>query len=140
MIGTLIFKLKIPKSTGVYQMSKVKIANAADVSENQVLKVSAEGKSVLVSKKGDGYCAIANKCPHLGLPLAKGKVANGQITCPFHGSTFDLCTGKNVNWVNSVVGIPAPAWAQKAIAMGKAPADTASFTVGQEGSELFIEI
>jgi nitrite reductase/ring-hydroxylating ferredoxin subunit len=139
MIGTLIFKLKIPKSTGVYQMSKVKIANAADVSTDRVLKVSAAGQSVLVSKKGDGYCAIANKCPHLGLPLAKGKVQDGQITCPFHGSKFDLCTGKNVNWVNSMVGIPAPAWAQKVIAMGKAPADIASFAVSQEGSELFID-
>jgi nitrite reductase/ring-hydroxylating ferredoxin subunit len=121
-------------------MSRVKIANAEDVSADKVLKVSAGGKSVLVSKAGDRYCAIENKCPHLGLPLAKGKVSDGQITCPFHGSKFDLCSGKNVVWVDSVMGIPAPAWAQKAISMGKAATDVPSMAVSQEGSELFVEI
>jgi nitrite reductase/ring-hydroxylating ferredoxin subunit len=121
-------------------MSRVKIANAEDVSTDKVLKVSAGGKSLLVSKAGDRYCAIENKCPHLGLPLAKGKVSNGQITCPFHGSKFDLCSGKNIDWVNSVMGIPAPAWAQKAISMGKTPTDVPSMTVSQEGGELFAEI
>ncbi len=121
-------------------MSKVKIARAEEVSTDKVLKVSAEGKKLIVSKSGDRYCAIENKCSHLGLPIAKGKVSNGQITCPFHGSKFDLCSGKNVDGVNSVMGIPAPDWAKKAIAMGKAPADVASFTVSEEGGELFAEI
>jgi nitrite reductase/ring-hydroxylating ferredoxin subunit len=121
-------------------MSKVKLVQASEVSNDAVLKVAAEGKTLLVSKSGDRYCAIENKCPHLGLPLAKGKVSNGQITCPFHGSKFDLCSGQNVEGVNSVMGIPAPGWAKKAIAMGKPAANAASFTVSEEGGELFAEI
>ena len=120
-------------------MTKTKIATAADVSADKVLKTSANGKSVLLAKVGDKYCAIANKCPHLGLPLARGKFENGVITCPFHGSKFEISTGKNVEWVESVVGIPLPGIAKKMMAMGKAPTDVASFAVTQEGEDLFID-
>jgi nitrite reductase/ring-hydroxylating ferredoxin subunit len=120
-------------------MTKIKIATAADVSADKVLKASANGQSVLVAKVGDKYCSIANKCPHLGLPMAKGKFENGVVTCPFHGSKFEICTGKNVEWVDSVVGIPLPGIAKKMMAMGKAPTDVASFAVTQEGEDLFID-
>jgi nitrite reductase/ring-hydroxylating ferredoxin subunit len=120
-------------------MAKVKIASATDVSSDKVLKTSANGQSVIVAKVGDKYCAIANKCPHFGLPLAKGKFENGVITCPFHGSKFEVCTGKNTEWVESFVGIPLPNIAKKMIAMGKTSTDVQSFTVTQEGSDLFID-
>ena len=120
-------------------MTKTKIAAASDVSADKVLKSSANGQAVLVAKVGDGYCAVANKCPHLGLPMAKGKFENGVITCPFHGSKFEVCTGKNVEWVESFVGIPLPGAAKKMMAMGKTPTDVANFSVTQEGDDLFID-
>jgi nitrite reductase/ring-hydroxylating ferredoxin subunit len=121
-------------------VTKTKIANVADISTSGVTKVSANGKALIVSKNNDKYCAIANKCPHMGLPLAKGKVADGNITCPFHGSKFDLCTGKNVAWVDSVMGMTVPSWATNIIKAGKSPTDVASFAVSQEGEELFVDI
>lgn len=120
-------------------MTKSKIATTAEVSADTVLKAKANGQTVLVAKVGDKYCAIANKCPHLGLPLAKGKFENGVITCPFHGSKFEVCGGKNVEWVDSFVGVPLPGFAQKMMAMGKEPTDVASFVVTQEGNDLFID-
>lgn len=121
-------------------MTKTKIASISAVSTDKVLKANANGQSVLVAKVGDKYCAVANKCPHLGLPMSKGKFENGVITCPFHGSKFELCTGKNTEWVESVVGIPLPGFAQKVVAMGKAPTDVASFAVTQDGNDLFIDV
>jgi nitrite reductase/ring-hydroxylating ferredoxin subunit len=120
-------------------MTKIKIATTADVTAGKVFKANANGQAVLVAKVGDKYCSIANKCPHLGLPMAKGKFENGIITCPFHGSKFEICTGKNVEWVDSVVGIPLPGFAQKMMAMGKAPTDVANFVVTTEGADLFID-
>jgi nitrite reductase/ring-hydroxylating ferredoxin subunit len=121
-------------------VTKTKIANASDISASGVTKVSANGKALIVSQKDGKYCAIANKCPHLGLPLAKGKVADGNITCPFHGSKFDLCTGKNVVWVDSVMGMAVPSLVTNIIKAGKAPTDVASFAISQEGEELFADI
>jgi nitrite reductase/ring-hydroxylating ferredoxin subunit len=132
-----IFKLTILHV--YFIMAKIKIATTSDVSTGSVLKANANGQAVLVAKVGDGYCAVANKCPHLGLPMAKGKVEQGTITCPFHGSKFELCTGKAVEWVDSFVGIPLPGAAKKMMAMGKAPTDVASFTVTQDGENLWID-
>jgi nitrite reductase/ring-hydroxylating ferredoxin subunit len=120
-------------------MAKVKIASTTDVVSDKVLKTKANGQAVIVAKVGDKYCAIANKCPHFGLPLAKGKFENGTITCPFHGSKFEICTGKNTKWVDSFVGIPLPDVAKKMISMGKTSTDVKSFAVTQEGSDLFID-
>jgi nitrite reductase/ring-hydroxylating ferredoxin subunit len=123
----------------LYIMTKTKIASTSDVSVGKVLKTKANTQSILVAKVGDKYCAIANKCPHLGLPLAKGKFENGVITCPFHGSKFEICGGKNTEWVDSVVGIPLPGIAKKMMAMGKSATNVASFAVSQEGEDLFID-
>jgi nitrite reductase/ring-hydroxylating ferredoxin subunit len=119
-------------------MTKIKIATVSEVSSEKVLKANADGQSVLVAKVGDNYCAVANKCPHLGLPMAKGKFENGVITCPFHGSKFEVCTGKNVGWVESAMGIPLPGFAQKVMG-GKGAVDAKSFSVTAEGEDLFIE-
>ena len=120
-------------------MTKTKVATKAEVSTGKALKVDANGTAALIAQVGEQYCAIANKCPHLGLPMAKGKVENGVITCPFHGSKFEMCTGKNVEWVESFVGIPLPGVAKKMMEMGKTPTDVASFGVVQEGDDLFID-
>lgn len=44
-------------------------------------------------------CAIANICTHRGGPLNEGKIdaAAGTVTCPWHASEFDLCTGKVIH-------------------------------------------
>jgi nitrite reductase/ring-hydroxylating ferredoxin subunit len=60
--------------------------------------VSLDGVEVLLVRDGERLFAIANRCTHQGAPLDKGRVTfSGSIasaTCPVHGSTFDLATGK----------------------------------------------
>jgi nitrite reductase/ring-hydroxylating ferredoxin subunit len=59
---------------------------------------SVDGDRVLIVKHADGIWAIDNRCKHQGAPLDKGvvKVAGSvkTVTCPAHGSMFDLETGK----------------------------------------------
>ena len=119
-------------------MTKIKIATTSDVSTDKVLKTKAGKESIIVAKVGNSYCAIANKCPHLGLPLSSGKLENGVVTCAFHGAKFEICTGKNVRWVESAMGITLPGFAKKMMAMGKEPTDVENFAVSQEGEDLFI--
>ena len=123
----------------IHTMTKIKIATTADVATDKVLKTKAGKRSVLVAKVGNSYCAIANKCPHLGLPISGGKLENGVITCPFHGAKFEVSTGKAVGWVESSMGIPLPDFAKKVISMGKDATDVANFAVSQEGEDLFID-
>ena len=38
--------------------------------------------------------AMDDLCPHRGGPLSEGTVKEGQVTCPWHGLTYDLRTGR----------------------------------------------
>lgn len=37
--------------------------------------------------------ALADRCAHLSGPLSEGEFGDGQVTCPWHGSTFRLTDG-----------------------------------------------
>ena len=61
--------------------------------------VTVGDKKVLVLNHEGKYYALNNACPHLQLPMKKGKItADGAIVCPFHRSDFDLTTGAVKTW------------------------------------------
>ena len=39
------------------------------------------------------FCATLAKCTHRGGPLNEGKLDGSTVTCPWHGTQFDVCTG-----------------------------------------------
>jgi nitrite reductase/ring-hydroxylating ferredoxin subunit len=122
-------------------MSKrVLIGMAADVPAGGLKAFDADGRSVVVARVGEGYCAVVNKCPHMGLPVAGGKLEGDAIVCPWHNSKFELCTGKNLDWVPGVVGVKLPDWSRKIVALGKEPHPIQSFTVTEEDGRLFVDM
>jgi nitrite reductase/ring-hydroxylating ferredoxin subunit len=36
---------------------------------------------------------LADECPHAGQQLSVGQLDGCVLTCPWHGSQFDLCAG-----------------------------------------------
>jgi len=76
----------------------------------------------------------------MGLSLARGKIQEGVITCPWHHSRFDFCTGRNLDWASAVLGVPMPKWTHKALAMGKSPAPLAIAAVEEIGKDIFVSI
>ncbi|HET9076723.1 MAG TPA: Rieske (2Fe-2S) protein [Acidimicrobiales bacterium] len=48
---------------------------------------------VVASRQADGVRVLAERCSHRGGPLSEGEVGDGCVTCPWHGSRFDLATG-----------------------------------------------
>jgi 3-phenylpropionate/trans-cinnamate dioxygenase ferredoxin subunit len=55
-------------------------------------------KLLLARSKGK-YYATDSRCPHLGGKLANGKLEGTIVTCPLHGSQFDLTDGRVVRWI-----------------------------------------
>lgn len=55
--------------------------------------VQARGKSIAIFSLGGAYYAIENTCPHRGGPLSEGAVEDDEVTCPWHGSRFNIKTG-----------------------------------------------
>lgn len=53
------------------------------------------GKKVGLFSRDDGSVyALEMTCKHQGADLSGGKVEDGVVTCPRHGWTYDLETGK----------------------------------------------
>lgn len=72
------------------------VAAEADVPDGVSVKVDAAGASVLLRRDGGRLRALDSTCSHLGGPLDEGAVADGCVTCPWHGSVFRMDDGSVV--------------------------------------------
>lgn len=63
---------------------------------------------------------LADRCPHAGAALSEGELDHRIVTCPRHGSQFDVCTGERVR--------------------GPADSELRRFRVVNEGGQLCIDI
>ncbi len=78
----------------------VEIARDGDLADGAIKKVSAGGRDILLARVGGKYFAADDKCPHLGGSLAEGTLEGTVVTCPRHGSQFDLADGRNLRWTD----------------------------------------
>ena len=49
---------------------------------------------VAVFNVAGSLCGTQEKCTHRQGPLSKGKLDGSTVTCPLHGSQFNVCTGE----------------------------------------------
>jgi glycine betaine catabolism B len=61
-----------------------------------MIAVELDGEKVCVAHIEGKYYAIGNVCTHMGGPLAEGKLEGHVVQCPWHGSRFDITSGKVV--------------------------------------------
>jgi 3-phenylpropionate/trans-cinnamate dioxygenase ferredoxin subunit len=75
-------------------MEYVKALEASLLPAGTMKRVVVGGKDILVANVAGTYYAMDNKCTHLGGSLSKGKLDGNIVTCPNHGASFELTTGK----------------------------------------------
>ena len=114
--------------------SFVEVSKTSEFSDGTKKKVLVQGHEILLARVGDKYYAVSNRCPHLGGDLSAGSLEGTVITCPRHGSQFDLRDGKVNRWLKgsglfSAVG--------KAL---KPPKPLNTYNVKVEGDAVLIEI
>lgn len=70
-----------------------------DIPAGEHVCLQAAGKPlVLIRTESEDVHVIANICPHAGLPLGEGERRGHVITCPFHGYTYNIKNGRNIDW------------------------------------------
>ncbi|MBD2501543.1 Rieske (2Fe-2S) protein [Anabaena azotica] len=87
-------------------MNWIKVISQDELPANGRKVVKVEQRNILLLNHNNQVFAIENSCPHLKLPLQKGKITDeGAIVCPFHRSAFDLTTGNPTTWTPFPPGI-----------------------------------
>lgn len=74
-----------------------KIMADADLREDKPTYAEADGVGIVLVKRNGRIFALTNTCPHLGGPLAEGKLVGDAIQCPWHQSELALDDGHVVN-------------------------------------------
>lgn len=84
---------------GTPRRRRLPLLAAADVPGRLGLVVRAPdtpvGPIALYHIRGQLF-AVEDRCPHAGATLSEGEVDGSIVTCPRHGSQFDVCTGERV--------------------------------------------
>ncbi len=83
---------------------------AVQVGDHQIALFNVEGT----------FYAIGAECTHQGGPLAEGSLEGTTVTCPWHGASFEISTGKNLS--------------------PPAPSEVPSYKVRVEGNDVEVEI
>ncbi len=73
------------------------------LSDNEGLGVEVAGHELALFRVDGKVRAIDSACPHEGAPLALGELKDGKVTCPWHGWTFNACTGCSLDPPNNDV-------------------------------------
>lgn len=97
----------------------VKVSAGSKLSEGQMRVFDIDGTRVSVAAAGGHLYAFDDACTHMGCSLGEGKLENTTVTCPCHGSQFDVTSG--------------------AVIRGPAHQPVRSRSVELEGGELQIE-
>jgi nitrite reductase/ring-hydroxylating ferredoxin subunit/uncharacterized membrane protein len=98
--GDLVFKLGSMVNHTAWDEEPgdwTQVMDAADLPEDQLQKVDANGETVLVVKQDGQVYALNNTCPHAGGPLDEGQLEGDTVICPWHGSRFCLKDGKKID-------------------------------------------
>ena len=66
----------------------------AELEEGVPMRGKVGIQNLVVVRWGDTIHALHDQCAHAGGPLSGGKIVDGCIECPWHGSRFELATGR----------------------------------------------
>ena len=77
-------------------MAEMKICNLDMVPVGSMKQFYVSDLEILVLNFSDQIYCLDARCTHAGAPLAEGTLNGWVLTCPWHGSQFNVMNGKVV--------------------------------------------
>ena len=102
-------------------MGKIIVGKTSDIPLGKMIKISIDGRDIMVANIDGEYCATDDSCTHSGSSLSEGKLNGCVITCGWHAAEFDCKTGKLVKFPVKI-------------------RDLASYNVTVESDNVFVEM
>ena len=112
----------------------LEVARTSELADGSTKGLVVQGHEILIARVGGQYFAAADRCPHMGAKLSNGSLEGTIITCPRHGSQFDLRDGRVVRWLK-----PGGAVALVGRLL-KSPRFLATHPVRLEGDSILVQI
>jgi nitrite reductase/ring-hydroxylating ferredoxin subunit/uncharacterized membrane protein len=104
--GTLVYRNQIGIDRRYASAGKLKtrtisswskpVCNQSELGDGQVLLVTVGKERVVVGRCSEGLFAFSDRCTHKGGPLSDGALIGCTVQCPWHGSQFDIRSGRVV--------------------------------------------
>ncbi len=111
-----------------------RVANTNNLSEGTMNKYQVQDTEIMIARIGGKYYATQNKCPHFGGDLSKGKLEGSIVTCPRHGSQFNLTDGSVVRWLKG------PGLISSIGKTLKSPQKLITYNIKIEGQDIMVEM
>ena len=112
----------------------VEVSGVEELKDGTMKAIDVAGRQILVARVGDKYYVTDNRCPHMGGVLSEGKLEGTVVTCPRHGSQFDLRDGRVIRWTKWT-GIVA-----SAVKLVKSPRPIQVYPVQVKGDTVLVEV
>ncbi len=74
----------------------VRVAALEDIRPGHMLYVDIDGLPIALANVGGTIYAFGDSCRHEGGPLSAGVLIEDTVTCPWHGWTYNVRTGKAI--------------------------------------------
>lgn len=71
----------------------ITVSRASELGAGEVKAFKVADLKIAVAKVGEQLYAFGDTCTHRQCPLSKGELEETIVTCPCHGSQFDVSTG-----------------------------------------------
>jgi nitrite reductase/ring-hydroxylating ferredoxin subunit len=72
----------------------VAVGRADGLREGDVRAFDVQGTEIAVANVGGTFYAFGDTCTHMACSLAEGDLEETTVTCPCHGSEFDVRSGE----------------------------------------------
>lgn len=98
--GDLAYKLGIGVSRVAFEEPTgdwTAVISVADLTDGTLTRVENDGEPLVLLMVGDAVYAASATCTHVGGPLDEGELSGTCVTCPWHGSEFDLRDGRVIH-------------------------------------------
>ena len=75
-------------------MAEFTVTALDQLGDRELAAFEVSGTRIAIASVGDAFYAFGDTCTHRGCSLAEGELEATIVTCPCHGSQFDVTTGE----------------------------------------------
>lgn len=77
-------------------MAHIRLCKVTDVPIGELKQFNVKEKEIMIINRDNKFYCLDARCTHAGAPLAEGELNGDILTCPWHGSRFNITNGSVV--------------------------------------------